>query len=160
MHARLVDAADQQRRSERPDAAVLGVVLLVVADALHQRVDVYLLAVRYLVDLRHDAREVHEDARVRHEAGRRAADVFVNLENLLYRFGFDEAAGDLLVRHQHDPVLELDTHRSRPAPDGDPGVFHLEEPAVRREDRYRPVVSHLSRLHLYPSESGKRYPLY
>src|SRR6266571_2101702 len=139
---------DEERCPERTDAAVLGVVLFVVANPLDEQVDPDLLAVRDLVDLRDEPGIVHEDPRIGDEAGGRRSDVFVDLEDLLDRRGFDEPRSDLLVGHQHDAVLELQAHGGVAPRDRHASVFHLEQAAVGAEDRNRAVVRHLARLHI------------
>src|SRR5947199_3252 len=148
MGPEVVHARDEQRRPERTHAAVLGVVLLVIANPLDEEVDPNLLAVRDLVDLRDEPGIVHEDPRIGHEAGGRRSDVLVNLKDLLNRRGFDEPRSDLLVGHQHDAVLELQAHGGVAPRDRHASVFHLEQAAVGAEDRNRAVVRHLARLHM------------
>src|SRR5438094_929265 len=143
-----VHARDEQRRPERTHAAVLGVVLLVIANPLDEEVDPNLLAVRDLVDLRDEPGIVHEDPRIGHEAGGRRSDVLVNLKDLLNRRRFDEPRSDLLVGHQHDAVLELQANGGVAPRDRHASVFHLEQAAVGAEDRNRAVVRHLARLHM------------
>src|SRR6266705_2500826 len=144
----VVHTRDEERCPERTDAAVLGVVLFVVANPLDEQVDPDLLAVRDLVDLRDEPGIVHEDPRIGDEAGGRRSDVFVDLEDLLDRRGFDEPRSDLLVGHQHDAVLELQAHGGVAPRDRHASVFHLEQAAVWAEDRNRAVVRHLARLHM------------
>src|SRR3989454_508631 len=148
MGSEVVHARDEERRPERTNAAVLGVVLFVVANPLDEEVDPDLLAVRDLVDLRDEPGIVHEDPRIGYEAGRRRPDVFVDLEDLLDRRRFDEPRSDLLVGHEHDAVLELQTHGGVAPRDRHASVFHLEQAAVWAEDRNRAVVRHLARLHM------------
>src|SRR5881296_2623402 len=148
MGPEVVHARDEQRRPERTHAAVLGVVLLVIANPLDEEVDPNLLAVRDLVDLRDEPGIVHEDPRIGHEAGGRRSDVLVNLKDLLNRRRFDEPRSDLLVGHQHDAVLELQAHGGVAPRDRHASVFHLEQAAVWAEDRNRAVVRHLARLHM------------
>src|SRR3989304_2994769 len=57
------------------------------------------------------------------------------------------ARPDALVRHEDDPVAELEPRRRVPAGDRDARVLHLEQAPVRAEDRDRPVVRHLAGLH-------------
>src|SRR5881296_2689940 len=148
MGPEVVHARDEQRGPERTHAAVLGVVLLVIANPLDEEVDPNLLAVRDLVDLRDEPGIVHEDPRIGHEAGGRRSDVLVNLKDLLNRRRFDEPRSDLLVGHQHDAVLELQAHGGVAPRDRHASVFHLEQAAVWAEDRNRAVVRHLARLHM------------
>src|SRR5437870_7950770 len=148
MGPEVVHARHEERRPEWTDAGGLGVVLLVVADAFDEEVDANLLAVRDLVDLRHEPGVVHEDPRIGDEAGGLRPDVFVDLKNLLNRGGFDEPRSDLFVGHQHDAVLELQAHGGVAAGNRHASVFHLEQAAVGAEDRNRAVVRHLARLHM------------
>src|SRR2546427_3811059 len=148
MGSEVVHARDEERRPERTHAAVLGVVLFVVANPLDEEVDPDLLAVGDLVDLSDEPGIVHEDPRIGDEAGGRRPDMFVDLENLLDRRGFDEPRSDLLVGHQHDAVLELQAHGAVAPRDRHATVFHLEQAAVWAEDRNRAVVRHLARLHM------------
>src|SRR5881397_851899 len=148
MGPEVVHARHEERRPEWTHAAVLGVVLLVVADAFDEEVDADLLAVRDLVDLRHEPGIVHEDPRIGDEAGGRRPDVFVDLKDLLNRGGFDEPGSDLFVGHQDDAVLELQAHGGVAAGNRHASVFHLEQAAVGAEDRNRAVVRHMARLHM------------
>src|SRR3989440_627690 len=68
MGPEVVHARDEQRRPERTHAAVLGVVLLVIANSLDEEVDPNHLAVRDLVDLRDEPGIVHEDPRIGYQA--------------------------------------------------------------------------------------------
>src|SRR5713226_1084255 len=148
MGPKVVHARHEERRPERTHAAVLGVVLLIVANPLHEEVDADLLAVRDLVDLRDEPGIVHEDPRIGHEAGGRRPHVLVDLKDLLNRRRLDEPRSDLLIGHQDDAVLELQTHGGVPPRDRHASVFHLEQAAVGAEDRNRAVVRHLARLHM------------
>jgi hypothetical protein len=121
---------------------------LEVADLLDQHLDGYLLVVGYLVYLGLNTGPVHQDTGVRHQSGGGASHVLVYLEDLVDRLGLYKAAGYPLVDYQHHAFLVLQANRGRPPLDGFTGVFHLEQPSVRREDRNGPVVSHLSRLHV------------
>src|SRR3990172_3212758 len=73
--------------------------------------------------------------------------MLVDLEDLLDGGRLHEARPDALVRHEDDPVAELEPRRRVPAGDRDARVLHLEQAPVRAEDRDRPVVRHLAGLH-------------
>src|SRR3989304_5019991 len=103
---------------EAPPAAVLGVVLLVVADPLHEDVHADPLAVRDLVDLSDEPGVVDQDPRVGDEARGGRADVLVDLEDLLDGRGLDEPGPDLLVGQEDDPVLESQAVCGGPASHG------------------------------------------
>src|SRR6266571_5594456 len=148
MGPEVVHARHEERGPERTDASVLGVVLLVVANALDEEVDADLFAVGDLVNLRDEPGIVHEDPRIGDEARGRGSDVLVDLEDLFDRRRLDEPGTDLLVGHQNDAVLELQTHGGVAARDCHASVLHLEQAAVGAEDRNRAVVRHLARLHL------------
>ena len=104
----LVDARNQQRDAERATHhGVLVVHALAeaqreVAHRLRGALDLDALVVREGVVLRGDARVVDHRARVRGEAGHRAAEVGVDLHDLLDRGGLEERRLHALLDAEDD----------------------------------------------------------
>lgn len=67
------------------------------------------------------------------QTGNGAANVLVNLDNLLHRAGLQQRARHSLLNTQYDTLAGLDSNSCAAELDGFEGVFDLEETAFRRE---------------------------
>jgi hypothetical protein len=67
------------------------------------------------------------------ETGDSAADVFVNLNNLLHGARLQECARHSLLHAEYDALASLDSDGCAAELDGFEGVFDLEETAFGRE---------------------------
>jgi hypothetical protein len=106
--AAVVDAADEQRRAERPCAARLRELLNVAGDLLRQRLDVGRFAVAKPLHLRLSACDVDELTGVGDVARAGDADVVVGLMNLLDALRDLERRAESPAGHEDDAVLESD----------------------------------------------------
>ena len=147
MYTEIIRSCHEEGGTEGASAAVLGEVLLEVADPLRQHLDRDVLVECDLVRLCILPCLVDEDPRIRHETGCRTSDVLVDVVDLLDGVRLDESAGNTFVHDQDDTIFELQSDGCRTFLDGLTRVLHLEEPSVGGENGDTSVIGHLSWLH-------------
>lgn len=141
----LVVASNQQGDAERPTHdALLAVSRLAepqgqVADGLGAALDAQGLVVVEGVALALDARVLHHAPGVGLQPAHGAADVPVDLDDLLDGGGLEEGRGHALLDAEHDALVRRDADGRAAELDGLEGVFDLEETTFGGEGVDTPI---------------------
>lgn len=138
-------ASNQESDTERPTHDTLLAVSRLaepqgqVADGLGAALDAQGLVVVEGVALALDAGVLHHAARIGLQTTHRAANVPVNLDNLLDRGGLEEGRRYALLDAEHDALVGRDADGRAAELDGLEGVFDLEETAFGGEGVDTPI---------------------
>lgn len=141
----LIVASNQESDTERPaHDALLAISRLAesqgqVANGLGAALDAQGLVVIEGVALALDAGMLHHTARIGLQTTHRAANMPVNLDNLLHGGGLEKCRSYTLLNAEHDALVGRDADGRAAELDGLEGVFDLEETAFGGEGVDAPV---------------------